>query len=188
MGTSSGSNGSRPASSPGDRDRPAAGASGLIPISAIAAAVFILDQLTKAWALSRLSPLRPIVVIPGFAELTLVLNPGVAFGIFAWLPPDWRWLVTVFSLAALVLLCSVALRIVPAGGRLAQLALGLVFGGAAGNLLDRWRLGAVIDFVDLHWRDYHWPAFNVADSAITVGVLLLAAELAFTGRRGGAGA
>jgi signal peptidase II len=57
-------------------------------------------------------------------------------------------------------------------------AIGLVFGGAAGNLLDRWRFGAVVDFIDVFWRTYHWPAFNVADSAITVGVCMLAAELA----------
>ncbi len=142
------------------------------------------DQLTKAWALTRLSPAHPVVVVPGLVDLTLVLNPGVAFGIFAWLPPGWRWLVMVFSLAALVLLCSVALRIVPQGGWPGRVALGLVFGGAAGNLLDRWRLGSVVDFVDVHWRQYHWPAFNVADSAITVGVVLLAAELAFAGQQG----
>jgi signal peptidase II len=150
----------------------------------VAAVIFVADQLTKQWALARLSPARPIVVIPGLADLTLVMNPGVAFGIFAWLPPDWRWLVMVFSLAALLLLCSLARRIVPQGGRVGSLALGLVFGGAAGNLLDRWRLGLVVDFIDLHWRQYHWPAFNVADSAITVGVVLLAAELAFPERFG----
>jgi signal peptidase II len=150
----------------------------------VAAVIFVADQLTKQWALARLSPARPIVVIPGLADLTLVMNPGVAFGIFAWLPPDWRWLVMVFSLAALLLLCSLARRIVPQGGRVGSLALGLVFGGAAGNLLDRWRLGMVVDFIDLHWRQYHWPAFNVADSAITVGVVLLAAELAFPERFG----
>jgi signal peptidase II len=108
-----------------------------------------------------------------------VFNTGVAFGFFSRLPPEWRWLVTVFSLAALVLLCSVALKIVPEGGWTGRVALGLVFGGAAGNLLDRWRVGAVVDFIDVHWRDYHWPAFNVADSAITVGVVLLAVGLAF---------
>jgi signal peptidase II len=76
-----------------------------------------------------------------------------------------------------------AFRIIPEGGVVGRLALGLVFGGAAGNLLDRWRFGAVVDFVDVHWREvYHWPAFNVADSAISVGVVLLAAQLAF-GRR-----
>jgi signal peptidase II len=89
----------------------------------------------------------------------------------------WRWLVTVFSLAALVLLCSLAFRIIPEGGVVGRLALGLVFGGAAGNLLDRWRFGAVVDFVDVHWRGWHWPAFNVADSAISIGVVLLALRL-----------
>ncbi len=157
----------------------------MIPVAGIALAIFVADQLTKLWALAGLSPARPIVILPGLVDLTLVFNTGVAFGFFSRLPPEWRWLVTVFSLAALVLLCSVALRIVPEGGWLGRLALGLVFGGAAGNLLDRWRLGAVVDFVDVHWRDYHWPAFNVADSAITVGVVLLAAELAL-GRHGDA--
>jgi signal peptidase II len=76
-----------------------------------------------------------------------------------------------------------AFRIIPEGGVVGRLALGLVFGGAAGNLLDRWRFGAVVDFVDVHWREvYHWPAFNVADAAISVGVVLLAAQLAL-GRR-----
>lgn len=149
-----------------------------------AGVIFLADQLTKHWALARLDPLQPIPVIPGLFHLTLVLNPGVAFGLFAGVPPRWRWLVSVFSLAALVVLCSVALRALPAGGRLAPLALGLVGGGAVGNLLDRWRLGAVVDFVDLHWRDWHWPAFNVADSAITVGVVLLAVEMLFETRDG----
>jgi signal peptidase II len=156
----------------------------VIPLFAVAALVFVLDQLTKAWAMTRLHAAQPLAVVPGMVDLTLVLNPGVAFGIFAWLPAEWRWLVTIFSLAALLLLCSVALRIVPDGGWLGRVALGFVFGGAAGNLLDRWRLGAVVDFVDVHWRQYHWPAFNVADSAITVGVVLLAAQLAFATQRG----
>jgi signal peptidase II len=151
----------------------------MIPVAGIALAIFVADQLTKAWAVAGLRPGRPIAVIPGLFDLTLVFNTGVAFGFFSRLPSEWRWLVTLFSLAALVLLCSVAFRVVPHGGWLGRLSLGLVFGGAAGNLLDRWRLGAVVDFVDVYWRDYHWPAFNVADSAITVGVILLAAELAF---------
>ncbi len=154
----------------------------MIPLAGITAVILIADQWTKAWAMARLEPGSPVAVLPGVFNLTLVLNPGVAFGILAGVPPGWRWLVTVFSLAALLLLCSLAVRIVPDGGWLGPIALGLVFGGAAGNLLDRWRLGAVVDFIDLYWRDYHWPAFNVADSAITVGVLLLAAELAWSGK------
>jgi signal peptidase II len=143
----------------------------------LATAVFVADQLTKAWALARLDPARALVVIPDVFHLVLVMNPGVAFGILAGVPPGWRWLVTLFSLLALVLLGSVAVRILPRGRVLARVAVGLVFGGAAGNLLDRWRFGAVVDFIDVFWRSYHWPAFNVADSAITVGVCLLAVEL-----------
>jgi signal peptidase II len=99
-------------------------------------------------------------------------------------PREWRWLVMVFSLTALLLLCSLAVRILPGGGWLGRLSVGLVVGGAAGNLLDRGRLGAVVDFLDVFWRQYHWPAFNVADSAISVGVALLAVELAFAKREG----
>ena len=144
----------------------------------LATTVFVADQLTKTWALARLDAAHPVVVIPEFFHLVLVMNPGVAFGIFAGIPPGWRWIVTLFSLTALVLLGSLALRILPRGSVLARVAIGLVFGGAAGNLLDRWRFGAVVDFIDVFWRTYHWPAFNVADSAITVGVCMLAAELA----------
>ena len=144
----------------------------------LAALIFVADQLTKKAALLRLDPTQPVVVIPDFFHLVLVMNPGVAFGIFAGVPPRWRWVVTLFSLTALGLLASLAFRVLPRGSITARIAIGLVLGGAAGNLLDRWRFGAVVDFIDVFWRGYHWPAFNVADSAITVGVCLLAAELA----------
>ena len=150
----------------------------MLPLLGIATVLFVADQLTKAWALGRLEPAHPVIVIPDFFHLTLVLNPGVAFGIFAGVPREWRWLVMLLSLVALVLLCSLAMRIVPDGGWLGRVAIGLVLGGAAGNFLDRWRLGAVVDFIDVFWRSYHWPAFNLADSAITVGVVLLATQLA----------
>jgi signal peptidase II len=145
----------------------------------LAALIFVADQLTKRAALLRLDATHPVVVIPDFFHLVLVMNPGVAFGIFAGVPPRWRWIVTLFSLTALALLASLAFRVLPRGSIVARVAIGLVFGGAAGNLFDRWRYGAVVDFIDVFWRGYHWPAFNVADSAITVGVCLLAAELAF---------
>ena len=149
----------------------------------LATVVYVADQLTKKWALVRLDASHPVVVIPDFFHLVLVMNPGAAFGIFAGVPPGWRWIVSLFSLTALALLGSLAFRILPRGSIVARVAIGLVFGGAAGNLLDRWRFGAVVDFIDVFWRTYHWPAFNVADSAITVGVCLLAVELAF-GRDG----
>ena len=81
------------------------------------------------------------------------------------------------SLVALVVLARVALRVLPAGGWPGRLAIGLIFGGAVGNLIDRARFGAVVDFVDVYWRAWHWPAFNVADSAISVGVVVLALRL-----------
>jgi len=136
--------------------------------------VVVLDQLTKLVVLDRLAPGAPVTVVPGLVALTLVMNPGLAFGLLAGVPPGWRWIVVPLSLLALLVLLRVALRILPTGGWRERSAIGLVFGGAVGNLIDRARFGAVVDFVDVHFRGYHWPAFNVADSAITIGVAMLA--------------
>lgn len=152
----------------------------MTPVAATALAVLILDQLAKYWALQRLPPGLPRTVIDGFFSLTLVLNPGLAFGMLAGVPTAWRWLVALLSIGALAVLATVGLRMLPGGGRLTPLALGLIFGGAVGNLIDRARFGAVVDFLDFFWRGYHWPAFNVADSAITVGVALLALRMLTT--------
>ena len=81
----------------------------------LATAVFVADQLAKRWALARLDATHPVVVIPDFFHLVLVMNPGVAFGIFAGVPPGWRWIVSLFSLTALALLGSLAFRILPRG-------------------------------------------------------------------------
>ncbi|MBI3625427.1 MAG: signal peptidase II [Candidatus Rokubacteria bacterium] len=144
---------------------------------AVGVAVLALDQATKLLALARLSPGHPVSVVDGLLALTLVLNPGLAFGMLAAVPPGWRWVVALLSLAALCALGLLALQLLPGGGWSAAFPLGLVFGGALGNLVDRWRFGAVVDFIDAYWRAYHWPAFNVADSAISVGVALLALRL-----------
>jgi signal peptidase II len=146
-------------------------------VSVTALTVLILDVLTKYLALRRLLPGRPVPVIDGFFSLTLVMNPGLAFGMLADTPAGWRWLVALLSIGALVVLAAVGLRMLPAGGRLTPLALGLIFGGAVGNLIDRARFGAVVDFFDFYWRGYHWPAFNVADAAISTGVALLALRM-----------
>jgi signal peptidase II len=143
----------------------------------LAGAIVAFDQITKAVALGRPPLGVPLTVVDGLLSLTLVLNPGLAFGLLGSIPPAWRWVVAVLSLVALAVLARVALRVLPAGGWLGQVAIGLIFGGAVGNLIDRARFGAVVDFVDVHWRGWHWPAFNVADSAITVGVALLALRL-----------
>lgn len=143
----------------------------------LAGAVVVLDQVIKAIALERLAPGLPVVVIDGLLSLTLVMNPGLAFGLLGSIPPAWRWIVAALSVVALLVLARVALRVLPTGGWPGRLAIGLIFGGAVGNLIDRARFGAVVDFVDVHWRGWHWPAFNVADSAISIGVVLLALRL-----------
>jgi signal peptidase II len=140
----------------------------------LAGAVVVLDQVTKAVALARLSLGVPVSLVDNLLALTLVLNPGLAFGLLGGLPQTWRWMVAAVSVVALIVLVRVALRVLPAGGWVGGVAIGFVFGGAVGNLIDRARFGAVVDFVDVHWHGWHWPAFNVADSAITVGVALLA--------------
>jgi signal peptidase II len=139
--------------------------------------VLVLDLITKHLALERLPPGRPVLVIDGFFSLTLVMNPGLAFGMLAGTPAGWRWLVALLSIAALAVLAVVGLRMLPTGGPLTPLALGLIFGGAVGNLIDRARFGAVVDFLDFYWRGYHWPAFNVADASISVGVVVLALRM-----------
>jgi signal peptidase II len=139
--------------------------------------VLVVDQLTKVLALDRLPPGMPVQVIDGVFSLTLVMNPGLAFGMLSSTPPAWRWVVVVLSMGALAVLGVLGARLLPAGGATTRLALGLIFGGAVGNLIDRGRFGAVVDFLDFSWRGYHWPAFNAADSAITVGVALLALRI-----------
>jgi len=150
-------------------------------VLAIALIVAALDQLSKVIVRDSLVLGVPVEVIEGFFNLTLVMNPGLAFGLLGGVPAPWRWIVAVLSLIALVVLARVALRVLPTGGWQGIVAIGLIFGGALGNLVDRARFGAVVDFVDVHLYGYHWPAFNVADSAITVGVALLAFRLLVPG-------
>lgn len=151
-------------------------------VLALTLVILALDQATKLLALSRLVPGVPVEVVDGFFALTLVLNPGLAFGFLGATPPEWRWLVALLSLAALAALLGLARRLLLTGGRQVAVALGLIFGGAAGNLVDRSRFGAVVDFIDIYWKSYHWPAFNIADSAISVGVGLLALKLLVSSR------
>jgi signal peptidase II len=145
----------------------------------LGAAVVVIDQLTKLLVLERFTPATRLDVVDGLVALTLVMNPGLAFGLLANLPPPWRWVVAALSVIALGVLARVALRVLPSGGWIDVAAIGLIFGGAVGNLVDRARFGAVVDFIDVYYRAWHWPAFNVADSAITIGVALLAGRLVF---------
>ena len=135
--------------------------------------VVILDQLTKALVLDRMTLHESISVIDGFFALTYVRNTGAAFGIFAGHSAAVRvpGLLAVATLALGVLLWFV--RTVPLERRAVIAACGGVLGGAVGNMIDRAAYGEVIDFLDVYVGAYHWPAFNVADMAITLGVVVL---------------
>ena len=145
----------------------------------IALAVAAVDQIVKAVAVHYLSSLSKVTVIPGFADLVLVYNRGAAFGSLAsW--PHAHWILIAVSGVALGIAAWVVLG--KAGRtRAVQNCVGLVVGGALGNLIDRLRLGRVVDFVDLHVGGLHWPAFNVADAAISVAGVYLA-YLLFRGK------
>jgi signal peptidase II len=115
----------------------------------------------------------PLTVIPGFFDVTFSRNTGGVFGLFAGHPgAGRRVLFAAATVAALALIVGL-LRRWGRESRLVLVALSLVAGGAVGNLVDRLRFGSVVDFIDWHWRTHHWYTFNVADSAITVGALLL---------------
>jgi signal peptidase II len=149
---------------------------GRLPWLLLAAGVLALDLVTKAIVLSNMEPYRSIPVIPGLFDLTFVQNPGGVFGVFKGMDSTWRSvLFTVVPVAAILLITAYA-RHVPPDHRITQSSLAMILGGAVGNLIDRVRLGYVVDFVDVHWRGWHWPAFNVADAAICVGVGLLMLE------------
>ena len=129
----------------------------------------VLDWASKHWASSLLTMGKPVAILPGFLQLTLVHNTGAAFGI------GRHWSIPFFVIASLVALGVVGYmfhRLGPSE-KLSLWGLVLILSGAVGNLIDRIRWGEVIDFIDLHWHGYHWPAFNVADSAISVGMVLL---------------
>lgn len=143
----------------------------------IMAAVVALDQGTKLLVDRMMTLHESHQVIDGFLRLTYVRNRGAAFGILS--DADLPFQATLFSLLSLAALAAIALYAwrLPAQSRLPKAALAFIMGGAIGNLIDRMRLGYVIDFVDAYLGPHHWPAFNVADSAISVGVALLILDM-----------
>jgi len=140
-----------------------------------------VDQLTKWWAQAALAPYETVAVLPVF-NLTLVFNTGAAFS-FLSDAGGWQrgFFIVLASVVSVVLL--VWLLRLPRREWLTGLGLALVLGGALGNLVDRLWLGHVVDFLDFHWAGHHWPAFNLADSAISVGVALLLWDGFFPRRR-----
>ncbi len=137
---------------------------------AAAAAVTLADQATKWAVVHWLEAIGARVTVTGFLDLVLVHNRGASFGLFQTDSPWGPWLLSGFSAAVVVVLLVWMVR---TDEPLLTVALGLIAGGAAGNLIDRLAHGHVIDFLDFHAGGYHWPAFNAADSAITIGVALL---------------
>ena len=142
---------------------------------ALAATVVVLDQGLKAVMLTVLPEPGRHIEVTGFFNLVHVRNTGVSFGMLQSDSALSAWLISAAALAITVALCVWMAR---AESRFVAAVLGLTIGGALGNVIDRLRLGAVFDFLDFHAFDMHWPAFNLADSAITVGVMgLLATTL-----------
>lgn len=130
----------------------------------------VLDQLTKAWIVGNFTLYGSKTVIPGFFDLVYVTNTGAAFSMFADLNSPLRhYGFLSIGLLAVVLLSVMSVKM-KANHRWYPIALGLIAGGALGNVIDRIRYGAVVDFLDFYLGRFHWPAFNVADSAICVGV------------------
>ncbi|MDR2837142.1 MAG: signal peptidase II [Azonexus sp.] len=137
---------------------------------ALAALIVFLDQLSKWIVLDHIAYGESIVVAP-FWNWVLAFNPGAAFSFLADQPGWQRWFFTILSLAVSAWIAVMLYR--QPQRRLAALALTLIMGGALGNVIDRIRFGAVVDFIQWHVAGFYWPAFNIADSAITVGAVLL---------------
>jgi signal peptidase II len=141
----------------------------------LALAIVVVDQVTKAWVLAAFQPgeVRPLLPL---LSLVLAFNTGAAFSFLAGASGWQRWLFTVIA----IVVAAVIVRLLRKGGSTPYLAgLALILGGAIGNVWDRLSLGKVVDFVLVHYGDWHFPAFNVADSAITVGAILLILESLF---------
>ena len=145
----------------------------------VVALVILLDQATKMLVVRTIPLYKTITVIPGFFNLTHITNPGGAFGFLAHNGSPWRhW---VFLIAAVVALSMILYfyHHTPSTHSSLGLGLSLIFGGAIGNLIDRLRYGQVIDFLDFYVSHFHWPTFNLADCAVTIGVGIFVLHIIF---------
>ncbi|KTD24808.1 signal peptidase II [Legionella lansingensis] len=146
-----------------------------LPWFVLSIVVVLLDQWSKYWAATTLVPYQPEPLLP-MLNFTLAFNSGAAFSFLSG-TGDWhRWFFAGFSVLMSLFLIIWMLRL-PVRAKLQSFALSLILGGALGNLYDRAILGQVIDFVDLYYKNYHWPVFNLADSAICMGAFLLLVDL-----------
>ncbi len=150
------------------------------PAFALAALLLAVDQAVKAWLHAAVLAPHKAIPVTGFCNLVLVWNRGVSFGLLG----DAERTAGLIAAVTALVIAALAVWLWRAPEPRVRLALGLVLGGALGNLVDRLRFGAVLDFLDLHAFGYHWPAFNVADAAITVGAAVLVADALLAGRGG----
>jgi signal peptidase II len=144
--------------------------SNLLRCYAIATIALLLDQTSKWLALSHLQLGVPDEVLP-FLNWLLLFNPGAAFSFLAQSSGWQRWFFTILGLFACIYIIFILRK--HQNERLLSIALSLILGGALGNVLDRLMYGAVVDFIDVHYANWHWPAFNIADSAICIGAALI---------------
>ncbi len=147
----------------------------------IAVSVLVLDQASKWLALEKLTLHESIPLVPSL-NLTLVFNKGAAFG-FLSTASGWQNLFFIGIAVAATAVILYLLRRTGAKDRLMAVALMLILGGAIGNLIDRLLYGHVVDFIDVYYGAWHWPAFNVADSGITIGAVMIALDAIGIGRR-----
>ena len=148
-----------------------------LPYLGLAGFVLLLDQISKSFIQKSFDLGQSVSVVEGFFELIYVRNTGVAFGVFSSVAsPAKSALLSTFAAVAVVVVVVYSVRS-SAGHHFLQAALALILGGALGNLYDRIAHGYVIDFLNFHFGSYDWPTFNVADTAITLGVRFLAAEI-----------
>ncbi len=148
-----------------------------LPYLALSAGVVIIDRLTKFFIDQRFGLGEGLTVVPGFFDLNYVQNTGVAFGLFASSGSPFRVvLLSGFAVAAAVIVVIYSVQS-PVSQRLLQTALALILGGALGNLYDRLVYGYVVDFLEFYLGSYSWPTFNIADTAISIGVGVLAIEV-----------
>ncbi|MCI0489597.1 MAG: signal peptidase II [Blastocatellia bacterium] len=145
----------------------------------LTAFVLVFDQFTKYWAAITLSEGDDVHVIRGFLKFSYTENPGIAFGMLG--DGSLRWALVAVSVAAIVIVTFYMMRTPPRNSLLLW-SLALLAAGICGNLIDRIRLGRVIDFIEAYYGSYHFPVFNVADTAITIGAALMAIELFFAPR------
>ncbi len=148
-------------------------------LAGIVLAVGVLDQATKALIAAWLPQNGSVTIIPGFFNLVHVKNPGGAFGFLSGQYSDVKRL---FFLAGTLVAAGMLLHLfrkLPGGFPVLRAGVALILGGAAGNFMDRVRCGEVLDFLDFYWKEFHWPAFNVADSAVTVGAGIFLFHLLF---------